>query len=136
MLFSHEPIKAFLIPDSCKATVENSISVEVTGDTIKKKQNDDCLLCSFQRIWQLFWTFYHCRINTLYVQRLTFLPVSKARTDKCYIFWQCSYILYVHVIQVVEISQNEIYCPKYYVGFFKNPTLQFNLYKINQKDRF
>ena len=44
------------------------------------------------------------------------------------IFSDNSYILYVHVIQVVEISQNEIYCPKYYVVFFSTILLCNSIY--------
>jgi len=35
VLFSHEPNKAFVVPDSCRATERNStsISADVTDDT-------------------------------------------------------------------------------------------------------
>jgi hypothetical protein len=38
VLFSHGPYKAFLIPDSCKATErnDNSISADITDDAIEK----------------------------------------------------------------------------------------------------
>jgi len=38
VLFSHGPNKAFLVPDSCRATERNgnSISIDVTDDAIEK----------------------------------------------------------------------------------------------------
>ena len=73
----------------------NSISADFTEDTIKN--------------------WWHCRINTIDVhslkisnsfalavkqnrkvrQRPYFLPVSKACTNKLFIFWQCTYIGYL-----------------------------------------
>jgi len=34
-------------------------------------------------------------------QRLNFLPVSNARTNKCYIFRQCTYIVYIYTVKPV-----------------------------------
>lgn len=62
-------------------------------------------------IWH-FGTFWHCRMNSIYLhclqisnlfaltakqtrkahQRLAFLLISKIRTNKLYIFWQCTYM--------------------------------------------
>jgi len=55
---------AFLIPDSCRATVRkgNSISVDVVEDTRKRSERR-----LFLTTWKLFWTFWQCMINTLYV---------------------------------------------------------------------
>ena len=52
VLFSHGHNKAFLVPDSCRATVRNGSSISV---------------CPFQTIWQLFGTLKHCRISTIFV---------------------------------------------------------------------
>ena len=54
----HGPNKAFLVPDSCRATERkgNSISGDVTDDTIENDQNDACF-SYFQTIWQLFLDF-------------------------------------------------------------------------------
>ena len=54
MLCSHEPNKAFLIPDTCRTTERNgnSINPDVTDDAIE----NDCF-SYFQTIWQLLWTF-------------------------------------------------------------------------------
>ena len=40
----HGPNKAFLVPDSCRATERkgNSVSADVTDDTIENDQNDAC----------------------------------------------------------------------------------------------
>jgi hypothetical protein len=64
--FSHGPNKAFLVPDSCRATVRNynSVSMNVIEDTIENNKNNSCL-CALQTIWQLFWTFWNCRIAQL-----------------------------------------------------------------------
>jgi hypothetical protein len=58
---------AFLVPDSCWAIERNgsSISANVTDDAFENVQNDTCF-SYFQTIWQLFWTFWYCRINTIY----------------------------------------------------------------------
>jgi len=60
--------KAFLVPDSCRATErnDNSISCDVTDDIIENDLNDACFNY-FQTIWQVFWTFWYCRINTIYI---------------------------------------------------------------------
>jgi hypothetical protein len=44
VLFSNGPNKAFLVPDSCRATVRNgfSIHVDVTDDTIENNLNEAC----------------------------------------------------------------------------------------------
>ena len=51
MLLGHGPNKAFLVPESCRATERNgsSISADVTADTIENSY--------FQTIWEVFWTF-------------------------------------------------------------------------------
>jgi hypothetical protein len=82
-----------------------------TSPCIIYVNNNFCLIRTILQItWQLFLIFLHCRINTIYVhcrkisnpfalaakqdrknrQRLTFLPVSKARTNYFYIFQQCT----------------------------------------------
>ena len=89
-----------------------------TSPCIIYVNNNFCLIRTILQItWQLFLIFLHCRINTIYVhcrkisnpftlaakqdrknrQRLTFLPVSKARTNYFYIFQQCTYIVYISV---------------------------------------
>jgi len=40
--------------------------VDVTEDTLENDQKD-IWFCYFHKIWRLFWTFWHCRINTLYI---------------------------------------------------------------------
>ena len=58
MLLGHGPNKAFLLPDSCRATERNGNGIRAvfTEDTIENDKNDAC--CSyFQTIWQVFWTF-------------------------------------------------------------------------------
>jgi hypothetical protein len=99
--------------------VENNIiffyiclTFEIKPKVLLFRQFGSCF-CSFQTIWQLFWTFWHCRINTIYVvsvnlklictrcetgqKRLDFLPVFKAHTYKLYIFRQDRHILYLKV---------------------------------------
>jgi len=63
VLFSHGPNKAFLVPDSCRARERNgnSLSADNTDDTIESDKNDACF-SYFETIWQLFWTFWYCRI--------------------------------------------------------------------------
>ena len=39
---------------------------DFTEDTIENYYNDACF-SYFQTIWYLFWTFWHCRINTIYM---------------------------------------------------------------------
>ena len=58
MLLGHGPNKAFLVPDSCRATERNgnSIIIDVTDDTIENNLNDSCFNY-FQKIWQVLWTF-------------------------------------------------------------------------------
>ena len=54
MLFSHEPNKAFLIPDTCRTTErnDNSINPDVTDDAIENDYND-AYFSYFPTIWQL-----------------------------------------------------------------------------------
>jgi len=42
----------------------NGISADVTVDAFENFSKDACF-SFFQTIWQLFWTFWHCRINTI-----------------------------------------------------------------------
>ena len=58
MLLGHGTNQAFLVPDSSRATERNgnSISADVTDDTIENHFNDACFSYC-QTIWQLFWTF-------------------------------------------------------------------------------
>jgi hypothetical protein len=60
VLYSHEPNKAFLVPDSCWGIerYSNSISADVTNDAIENDYNDMICFSYFQAIWQLFWTFW------------------------------------------------------------------------------
>jgi len=76
MLFSHGPNNTFLIPDSCGST----------DDTIKNDYKDACFNY-FQTIWLVIMEFF--------IERLTFLSVSKARANKLYIFRQCTNIVYL-----------------------------------------
>jgi hypothetical protein len=54
VLIVHEPNKAFLLPDSCRATERkgNSINTDVTDDTIENNSNDACF-----NYFQTIWTF-------------------------------------------------------------------------------
>ena len=116
----------------------------------------------FEIIWQLFGDFWPCRINTIYVhcrkmqnlfalvakpdrktrQRLAFPPFSKVRTNKLYIFQQCTYrycvyptmpksIVYVYVL-LTEIVHNHVLkrqvwtCSSIILHFFHFP-VQFKL---------
>jgi len=38
-----------------------TLSADVAGNTFENDQNDVCF-SYFQTIWQLFWTFWYCRI--------------------------------------------------------------------------
>ena len=95
---------------------DNSISCDVKYDAFENSWND----AWFSNFRSLFWTFWYWRINTRYVQctwslnvklictrcettwkarqRLAFLPVSKARANKFYIFRQCTYIAYLYLL--------------------------------------
>ena len=95
MLFSHGPKKAFLVSDSCKATVRNGngISTNMIEVAIENDYNNTCF-CSFHAIWQLSWIVGNWKIDTIYIFVCTlsvnikliftfcgtgqFLPVSKA----------------------------------------------------------
>jgi hypothetical protein len=115
VLFSNGPNKAFLVPDSCRATVRNgfSIHVDVTDDTIENNLNEACFsylfvnlavvldflilqdkhnICTLSLNIKLICT--RCETGKKASQRLTFLPVSKAGTNKLCILRQCKYIIY------------------------------------------
>ena len=64
MLFSNGPDKAFLVPDSCRATERNgnSTSANVTNDIIENDSNGLCF-SYFQMIWQVSWSSLYRRIN-------------------------------------------------------------------------
>ena len=70
MLFSHEPNKALLIPDTCRTTERNgnSISPDVTDDAI---ENDWTKLVSaiFRQFSNCFGLldFWYCMISTIHV---------------------------------------------------------------------
>jgi hypothetical protein len=58
VLLGHGPNKAFLALDSCRATERNgnSISADITDDTIENNKNDACF-SYFWTIWLVFWIF-------------------------------------------------------------------------------
>ena len=85
--------------------------------------------CSFQTIWQMFWTLWRCRINTIYThcweeiqfiwihcktglkktcKMLTFLPVSKACTNIFFIFLimfiNCIYIYLKSIYSKINLN--------------------------------
>jgi len=107
-------IIAFLLPDSCRATKTkcNSISADVVEDIIKNNQND-ASFCFFSDILAVALDIVTLHNITIYVhfgkyniylhllwnssEKLTrpaCLPVSKARTNKLYNCWPCTYISY------------------------------------------
>ena len=65
MLFSNGPNKAFMVPDSCRATERNgnSTSANVTDDIIKNMNG--VFFSYFQIIWQVSWTSLYRRINKI-----------------------------------------------------------------------
>ena len=86
-----------------------------------------CFAASTNEVFRLFW---YCRINTntyivvkykihLYSlrnrpEKLAILPVSKARTNKFYIYRQCTYIVYIYIYLMdlkwwQNISDKEIF---------------------------
>ena len=114
MLLGHEPYKTFLVPDSCRATERNgnSISTDVTDDTIENDLNDalfqifsdnlevvlDFLTLQDKpniRTLSLNIKFIYTRCETGLNSEPSILPVSKARTNKFYIYRQCTYIVYL-----------------------------------------
>ena len=111
LLYNHQNI-AFLVPDSCWTTERNgnSISADVTYEAFEKilKQR----LLQLQTIWQLFWTFWYCRKNTIY-NTLAAKPAPKTRFSNLFInLLQIIYkfsknvpILYIyHLIQNVNLN--------------------------------
>ena len=46
MLLGHGPNKTFLVPDSCRETERNgnSISADITDDTIENDKNNTCFI--------------------------------------------------------------------------------------------
>ena len=118
MLFSHGPNKEFLVPDSCRVTERNgnSIRADFTENIIENDYNDACF-SYFQTKWQLFWTFLHCRINTICRQILLYSLLNRPEKFEKgslynlflkivkinYIFSDNVRILYIYSIEVLNL---------------------------------
>ena len=119
MLFSHGFNKVCLIPDSYRATKRNgnSISVDFTEYSIENDEND-----TFWQFDSCFWTFFTLQyklINSLSLflsakqvrkvrQRLFFISVSNARTNKYYILRRCMYFVYLLFKRTESLCWREI----------------------------
>ena len=59
MLLCHELNKAFLVPESCRATEgnDNSISGDITDDTIEKRQERHLFQLFFRQFGSCFGLF-------------------------------------------------------------------------------
>ena len=102
MLFSRGPNKAFLIPDSCRATERNgnSISADVTDD-------DTCLpFCLFLKLVQIYFIFSdNVHVLYMYSSRTILLFVS---TDLEYniCFWNIwQWTFMMEIIQETHRAQ-------------------------------
>jgi len=111
VLLGHELNKGFLVPNSCRAN-GNSISAEMIQDILITVRST-LVSALFSKIWPLFWTFWHCRIKTIYVHcrknniYLHFLPVSKDCTNELYIFQQCTYAFFWKWLKVIHEKKNQ-----------------------------
>jgi hypothetical protein len=77
VLFSHGPNKAFLVPDSCRATERNRNSKQTSQRAHLKTIIMMLVSAIFRQFGNCFGPFDIAGLT----QRLTFLPVSKARTN-------------------------------------------------------
>ena len=77
MLFSHGPNKSFLVPDSCRATERNRNSKQ----TSQRAHLKTIIMMLVSAIFRQFGNCFEPFDIAGLTQRLTFLPVSKARTN-------------------------------------------------------
>ena len=84
-----------MLPDSCKATVRNgnSIRYDFTEDSQKRLERR-LFLFLLDNLTDIL-VFLTFQVNHNVKQMLAVHPVSKARSNKLYIFRQCTYIVYL-----------------------------------------
>ena len=98
----------FLVPDSFRVTIRNcnNINADLKEDTIKKRLERRLFLLFLDNLAAIMVVStlegkllenIKCICTSLRnrTKRHDFLPVSKARTNKFYIFRQCTYIVYI-----------------------------------------
>ena len=96
----------FLIPDTCIATVRNGSNIckDFIEDTIGPLNNFGSCFELFDIAGQIQYTYsigkyimylYLLRNRTEKLAKGSLVYLSKARTNKLYIFWQYTYIIYV-----------------------------------------
>jgi hypothetical protein len=116
--------KAFLVPDSCRAIGKKQQHHKYWCDSGCHRKRLELLFWDNLAIILDFLTLQVCRINIVgsnknlfalvakqprkACQRLAFLPFSKAHTYQFYIFWQCTYCIYVYSSQMTK----KIHCIK------------------------